>query len=81
METKRFATVTMFIFYIIFLNRPGGELMPGEDEADGLKRAMNEVYLILLIIIYKTFTCTVSHTISWLICLPKIVWRTSCKLK
>ena len=49
METKRFATVTMFIFYIIFLNRPGGELMPGEDEADGLKRAMNEVYLILLV--------------------------------
>jgi hypothetical protein len=29
-------------FFFIF-DRPGGELMPGEDENEGLKRAMTEV--------------------------------------
>jgi hypothetical protein len=28
---------------IVFICRPGGELMPGEDEVDGLRRSMTEV--------------------------------------
>lgn len=29
----------------VFFYRPGGELMPGEDENEGLKRAMTEVLI------------------------------------
>lgn len=34
------------ISYLFALSRPGGEITPGEDEIEGLKRAMAEVCLI-----------------------------------
>ena len=36
-------TIILITKYHNYYFRPGGELMPGEDENEGLKRAMTEV--------------------------------------
>lgn len=35
------------INYSLLLSRPGGELVAGEDEIDGLKRSMTEVSILI----------------------------------
>jgi len=34
--------------YLLLCTRPGGELVAGEDEIDGLKRSMTEVNMLIL---------------------------------
>lgn len=47
MKIGKYNKITL-AFIIDYFNRPGGELNPGEDEVEGLKRLMTEVCFLSL---------------------------------